>query len=57
MQIEWRDAPDPAERSTEILYEEDVREILTDRFTNSAWFAPHIKQLQQVLLFPLPPVS
>ena len=55
MQVEWRDAEDPAERSREILGEAEVRKIITKRFTDSAWFAPNIKQLQKVLIFPLAP--
>ena len=54
-QVEWRDRPDTAERSREILGESEVRKLISSRFTDSAWFAPNIKQLQKVL--PRSPLS
>lgn len=53
LQVEWRDAEDPAERSREILGASVVKTMLTNRFTDAAWFAPSIKHLQEVLFFPL----
>lgn len=48
LQIEWRNAKHPAERTREVLAGPEVREMITDRFTTASWMSPAIQHLQKV---------